>query len=233
MLAEIWHRVLARQPVPAPGLVAATAVAGLLLVLPRPLWAVTRHAVTIVHEGAHGLVARLVGRRLAGIRLHSDTSGLTVSRGRSRGPGMIATFLAGYPGPALVGLGSAALLGSGHAVAVLWLVLLGLALMLLQIRNWFGLWSVLLAGSVVFAITWWTAERAQSAFAYLLTWFLLFAATRPVLELRAQRRGHRARDSDADQLARLTGVPGAAWVAVFAIVNLGALALGGSWLLAA
>ena len=44
-----------------------------------------RHVVTIVHEGAHGLAAWATGRQLAGIRLHSDTSGVTVSRGRATG----------------------------------------------------------------------------------------------------------------------------------------------------
>ena len=192
----------------------------------------SRHLVTIAHEGAHGLVALLVGRRLGGIRLHSDTSGLTVSKGRPTGPGMVATFLVGYPGPALFGLGAAALLGAGHAVGLLWLALVMLALLLVQIRNWFGLWSVLATAAVVFFVSWWLDARWQSAFAYLITWFLLLAAPRPVFELQARRRNHGARGSDADQLARLTGVPGILWVAVFAAVTVGALALGALWLTA-
>ena len=43
------------------------------------------------------------GRKLHGIRLHSDTSGLTLSAGRPTGPGMILTLLAGYVAPPLVG----------------------------------------------------------------------------------------------------------------------------------
>ena len=101
---------------------------------------------TIAHEGAHGVAALLSGRRLAGIRLHSDTSGLTVSKGRSSGPGMVVTAGAGYVGPALAGLGAAYPLSLGYAVGVLWALLVLLALLLLQIRNFFGLWSVLLAG---------------------------------------------------------------------------------------
>ena len=50
-------------------------------------------------------------------------------------------------------------------------------------------------------------RRPQSAFAYLATWFLLLAAPRPVLELQALRWRQGARDSDADQLARLTRLP--------------------------
>lgn len=232
VLGDVWERVLARQP-PPPGLVVAgTGVAALLLVLSPGAWPLARHVVTIVHEGAHGVAAWLTGRQLAGIRLHSDTSGVTVSRGQATGPGMVLTAAAGYVGPALLGLLAASLLGARHAVAVLWLLLVLLALLLLQIRNFFGLWSVLASGVVVLAVSWRAPAEWQSAFAYLVTWFLLLAAPRPVLELQAQRRRRRGGASDADQLARLTGLPGTAWVGIFGLVALGALALGGWWLLA-
>jgi len=197
----------------------------------RPVaWPRTRHVVTLAHEGAHGLAAVLTGRRLAGIRLHSDTSGLTVSSGRPRGLGMVVTLAAGYLGPGLFGLGAAFLLGAGHAVDVLWLVLVLLVLLLVQIRNWFGFCSVLVTGTVLLAASWWLPDRGQSVLAYLVTWFLLMAAPRPVLELAAQRRRRGVRgtpDSDADQLARLTGVPAAVWIALFLSVTVGALLLGG------
>jgi hypothetical protein len=51
-------------------------------------------------------------------------------------------------------------------------------------------------------------------------------------ELQSKRRRGRAPTSDADQLARLTGVPGTLWVVLFGLVSLGALLLGGSLLLA-
>ena len=77
-----WHWVLATQAAPPGPVIAALAVAAAALVLLPRAWLVTRHVVTIVHEGAHGLAALLTGRRLSGIRLHSDTSGVTVSVGR-------------------------------------------------------------------------------------------------------------------------------------------------------
>ena len=85
------------------------------------------------------------------------------------------------------------------------MLLVLLALLLVQIRNWFGLWSVLVSAFVVFGVSWWLPAQAQSAFAYTVTWFLLLAAPRPVLELQALRWRRGARSSDADQLARLTG----------------------------
>lgn len=233
VLSEAWARALSTQSPPAPGVVAAAAaVAALLVVLPG-VWPIARHVVTIVHEGAHGLAALLTGRRLKGIRLHSDTSGLTVSAGKPRGPGMIVTAAAGYIGPAVLGLGAASLLAADRPALLLWGLLLVLALLLVQIRNWFGAWSVVVCGVVLFAASWWLPERHLSAFAYLVTWFLLLAAPRPVLELQAQRWRRRARNSDADQLAALTGVPALIWVGLFLLLAVGAAVLGGQLLVVA
>ncbi|MPZ94340.1 MAG: M50 family peptidase [Propionibacteriales bacterium] len=231
VLGEIWSRALSSQPPPANDVVLATGLVAVALVAFRPAWSVTRHAVTLVHEAGHGGAAALSGRRLVGIRLHSDTSGLTVSAGRPTGPGMVVTFAAGYVGPALVGLGAAYLLGAGRAVGLLWLLLLLLAVLLVQIRNWFGLWSVLVTAALVFAVSWWLPERTQSAFAYLVSWFLLVAAPRPVIELQAERWRRRTPTSDADQLATLTGVPALVWIGFFLLVTVGALALGSTLLL--
>lgn len=227
---HLWDRVSATQPVPSGMTILVTAVVAVLLVVVPALWARTRHAVTLVHEGAHATAAVLTGRRLTGVRLHSDTSGLTLSVGRPSGAGMVTTVLAGYVGPGLLGVGAAALLHVGHAVGLLWLLLLALAVMLVQIRNWFGLWSVLVSGVLLVAVTWWAAPQWQVAFAYLLTWFLLVAAPRPVIELQQLRRRRRTSGSDADVLARLTHLPGLLWVGVFLAVDVAALALG-AWLL--
>jgi hypothetical protein len=230
-LGRFWAQVTAPVPdVPHTVLLGTAAVAAVLVLSPV-LWRSTRHVVTIAHEGAHGVVALAAGRRLSGIRLHSDTSGLTVSAGRPTGFGMVLTCAAGYTGPGLFGLAAAAVLASGHAVGLLWGLLVLLALLLVQIRNWYGLWSVLVTGAVVFAATWWLPPDGQAAFAALATWFLLLAAPRTVLELQASRRRRSAPDSDADQLARLTHLPALVWVGVFLVVDVGALALGARWLL--
>ncbi|ROS59683.1 peptidase M50B-like protein [Frigoribacterium sp. PhB160] len=233
-LADLWARVVLRaDPLPTGSTLAAVAV-GLALVLLPTTWRTVRHAVTVVHEGGHGLAAVLTGRRLTGIRLHSDTSGLTVSRGPVRGPGMVATLLAGYTAPALAGLGAAWLLGSGFAAGLLWALLLFLALMLVQIRNWFGLWVVLVGAAVVVPLTWFAPVVWQQAFGLALTSVLAAGALRAALELqgsrrRAARQGRPA-GSDADQLARLTRVPGLLWVGVFVLVATACL-LGGAALL--
>ncbi len=228
---EIWGSVVGTQPPPDLQWVVATGLVALALVLVPGAWRITRHAVTIAHEGAHGVAALASGRSLSGIRLHSDTSGLTVSRGRPTGPGMVVTAAAGYLGPALLGLGAAFLLGQHHAVAVLWLAVLLLALLLLQIRNFYGLYAVLVAGLGVFAVSWWGSAELQSLAAYVGTWFLLLASPRAVLELQSHRRRGQRGTSDADVLARLTRVPGIVWVAFFLASTTACLALGAALLL--
>ncbi|WP_372469877.1 M50 family metallopeptidase [Cellulosimicrobium marinum] len=230
VVGQIWDAAVTPVAPPEPAVVLATGALALAVVLVTPVWRVARHAVTIAHEGAHALAAVLTGRRLTGIRLHSDTSGLTVSRGRPRGVGMVVTAFMGYVGPGLVGLGAAALLRQGYAVGLLWLLVLLLALMLVQIRNWFGLWSVLVSGAALVGVSWWATPPVQSAVAYTVTWFLLLGAVRPVLELQAQRSRGQARRSDADMLAALTRTPGILWVGVFLLVTLGSAVLGGWWI---
>jgi hypothetical protein len=226
-----WEALADAQAAPPTSTVlACAAVAAALVVLPAA-WRVARHVLTVAHEGGHAVVAVLAGRRLAGIRLHSDTSGLTVSRGRPRGPGMVATLLAGYPAPAGLGLSCAAVLAAGRPLLLLWGVLALLAVLLLQIRNLFGLWVVLVGGAGLFAVTWWGGPAVHWAVAYTLTWFLLLGAPRAVAELAVVRRRGRARTSDADQLARLTGLPGVVWVGLLAVVTVGAAVLGTTWLL--
>ena len=230
--SRLLERVGATTPPLPAGWLLLCALAAAVLVLSPVAWRRTRHAVTIAHEGAHGLAALLTGRRLAGVRLHSDTSGLTVSAGRPTGPGMVLTSAAGYTGPGLFGLGAAALLGAGYAAGLLWALLGLLTLLLVQIRNWYGLWSVLVTGTLVLAATWWLPVQGQSVFAHVVTWFLLLAAPRTVLELQSKRRRPGgAPESDADQLARLTGLPGLVWVGIFLLVDVAALVQGTRWLL--
>jgi Peptidase M50B-like len=226
LIAEVWRRAIAVQPPPGPLVVALTAGIAAALVLPRAIWPYTRILVTITHEGAHGVAAWLTGRRLQGIRLHSDTSGLTVSSGRPSGPGMVMTLLAGYLGPAVVGLVAVGLLIAGHSLGVLWLFVILLALLLLQIRNFYGFVVVVGCALVLILVSWFFPAPLQSGLAYVLTWTLLLAAPKPVVELIRQRRPRRASQSDADQLARLTHVPANLWAAGFLLVNCAGLVVG-------
>jgi hypothetical protein len=223
---SIRDDVLGTQPSPGEGSVLATALVALALVaLPRA-WQLSRHVVTIAHEGAHGVAALLSGRRLAGIRLHSDTSGLTLSAGRPSGPGMILTLLAGYVAPSLVGLAGAWLLAGNRITLLLWVAVALLLAMLVMIRNVFGVLSLLVTGGVVLAVSWYASPQVQAAFGWTSVWFLLLGGVRPVVELQRLRSRGRMPESDADQLARLTPFPALFWVTVFMLVSLTALGVG-------
>lgn len=230
-ISEVWSRVTGIQAAPPTWLVVLTGVVALAAVLPYGLWRYTRNVVTIAHEGGHALVAVLMRRRLHGIRLHSDTSGLTVSSGKPYGPGMVFTAAAGYVAPSLLGLGGAWLLTSGHITALLWAVIALLLAVLVMTRNAYGALTVVLTAGVCLAVSWFGSSRVQAGFAYLAMWFLLVAGVRPVVELQRKRRRGGAPDSDADQLGRLTGVPGVLWVTLFLVVAVACLLTGGEWLL--
>ena len=229
-IADLWHRVTGTQPDPPWWLVALVGLVALASVVHGPTWRMARNTVTIAHEGGHALVALLFGRKLDGIKLHSDTSGVTVSRGKPHGLGMIFTAMAGYVTPPLLGLLFALLLEDGRITLMLWFSLALLAGMLIMIRNAYGALSVIVTGAMVFAVSWLGSATVQAGFAYLAAWFLLLAGTRPVIELQRMRARHMAPSSDADQLHHLTGVPGLAWVGLFALTALVALLAGGALL---
>lgn len=202
------------------------AVALAVVLLPTP-WRLTRTVVTIVHEAGHALAGLLVGRRLRGIRLHSDTSGVTVSRGRPSGPGMVFTTVAGYPAPALLGLAFAGVITTGLPSAVLVVAAVLLVAVLLLIRNLYGAFAVVASAVVLAGVAVLAPPGVRIGFVYALTWFLLLAAVRPVFELAGKRMRRRARDSDVDQLARLTGIPAALWLLLLGAFAVLCLATGG------
>lgn len=223
-LAELWRRALATQPLPGPQGSALLAVVALVVVVFA--WRVVRTLVTICHESGHALVAVLVGRRLSGVRVHSDTSGLTVSRGRPKGPGMVATLFAGYMAPAIVGLGIAWLTGTGHASGVLWLLVVLAAVLLVWIRNLYGALVVVAAGVGVGLATWYAPPTSLGWIATGLAWLFLLSAPRPVLEL---LRRH-SPGSDAAQLAALTHVHRYVWCLLWLVLTIAALAAGALWM---
>ncbi|AEB42903.1 MULTISPECIES: M50 family metallopeptidase [Micromonospora] len=226
-MTEFWDRLVGAQPDPPPLLVLLTGVVALLVVSTRLPWRVARNAITIAHEGGHALAALLTGRKLRGIRLHSDTSGLTLSAGRPTGPGMVLTLLAGYIAPPLVGLGGAWLLAGNRITLLLWLAVILLLAMLVMIRNLFGVLSLLVTGGVVLAVSWYASPQVQAAFAWTSVWFLLLGGVRPVIELQRLRTRRGMPASDADQLAGITGLPAFFWVVLFGLVNLAVLVVGG------
>jgi len=232
VLERLWDRVSGSQPLPPAWVVGLTGLLALVVVLDRRSWQLTGKVITIAHEAGHALVSVLSGRRLDGIRLHSDSSGVTYSRGRRTGPGLVLTAAAGYVMPSLLGAGAAWLLAERHLTAMLWLALVLLAATFLAVRNLFGALAVLVTAGGVFAVSYYAVPAVQAGFGYLAAWFLLFGGLRPVVELARgsagspSRRQRWTRGSDADQLARLTGAPAGLWITLFMLVALAALVAG-------
>ncbi|OLT19873.1 hypothetical protein BJF81_07515 [Ornithinimicrobium sp. CNJ-824] len=229
MLEQIWERAWTPQPAPSSTVVLVVALAALLTTWSPVGYRLVRHLVTLLHEAGHAATGVLVGRRVHGIRLHADTSGLTLSRGRPRGPGVVLMLLAGYPAPALVGLAGAVLLSQGYAAGLLWALVLLCAVVLLLVRNVYGLLVVVATGALVALLSWTAEPWLLSWLATALVWVVVLAAPRSVVELQRQRR-RGARGTDVDQLAALTGVPAVLWVAVLWAVTVACLGLTG-WLL--
>jgi len=230
-LARLVDQVSVSQVVPPGWVVGAGGLVALVLVLHSGLWRLAGKVITIAHEGGHALVSLMSGRQLEGIRLHADSSGVTRSRGRRTGPGLVATAAAGYISPSALGASAAWLLDERYLTAMLWLTFVLLAATLLVTRNAFGVLAVLATGGGVLAVALFASVVVQAGFAYSSAWFLLFGGLRPVLELPRRQLKGRAGLSDADHLFRLTRIPTGLWVALFHLVSLAALVGGGLLLL--
>ena len=198
-------------------------IAVLAIVVLPATWLVVRYVETMAHEGAHALVGSSAGGRIQGVRLKPNKDGETlVSSTGSAGD--VITGAAGYLGSSAFGLGAAKLISVGHAVAVLWLSLLLLAILLALVRNPFGVFAVVVAGVVIYLIARYTAVGTETVVAYLITWFLLLSGLRMVLE-------HGSHAGDAIILARATHVPRVLWAGMWLVGTAAALIVGGMLLL--
>lgn len=187
-----------------------------------PAWVVSRNLITVVHEGGHAVMGLLWGRRIAGIKLHSDTSGVTVSKGKPYGLGMIFTAAAGYTAPAFLGLGVQYLVSQGRiflGIVILGILLLGI---FLSVRNFWGLFvTIPLLFGFYFLLQF--EESLQTLLLLMIATFLIVASLKPIIELQIQRMRGEAEGSDADQLQKLTLIiPASLWVLIFFIVSLAA-----------
>lgn len=188
--------------------------AGLLVVLLPSLWRMLRVAVTVVHELGHGLVGILVGRSFTGLVLRSDMSGHAVTVGRPRGPGRVLTTWAGYPAPALVGLGCTWAGVSGWARPALGLIALVLLGALLRVRSWYtALIIALVTGGA--GLLWWAGgPQVQGLVLIAVGILLVLGAWRHLAAVVAAP----SRGSDPAVLAELTRVPLVLWNLGFAAV---------------
>lgn len=224
----------------------AIVVVALLVTLNEKVWSKMRFSSTLIHECSHSLVAFLTGRRLHGLKVHDDSSGVAVSSGKSRGLGMILVTIAGYPGPGALALLLAWMLSAGYAGAALTVYHTILLFGLLLVRNPFGLLTALSTILITIGITIWNDPYAVSITVIALVVLYGVGGVRGSIALAkvhgAKWDGSRtkkdrlslkdnAKTSDAHQAFRLTLIPTWIWVAAFFSFNVFALVLSVIWLL--
>jgi hypothetical protein len=197
-------------------------LAALAVVVIDAFWLVIRYGMVMAHEGAHAATAALLFRKVIGIKLNADATGET-ARAAAIWPGNIVIKLAGYLGPSLFGLAAAKMIELGRIAEVLWVALFLLVLLAIAVRTAFGVFSVLVAGGLVFLLVRYTPMPVQIVAAYAIAWLLLLSGVRGILE-----DGSRA--GDAHGLRDLTFIPRFVWFLFWLGGTLTAILIGGKWL---
>ena len=164
------------------GLVTAAVVLVPLLGVPAA------HFSGMTREGAHALLAVILGVTVAEILLDRHSGGKTSIVGE--GLRVVLVFLIGYLGPSLFGLGAAQLISLGDPVTVLWLVVLLLVLVLFLLGRSFGLLSVPFAIAALYVVLRYAHGRTDVIAAYAVAWLLLVSGVRTAYRPRHPLRRH-------------------------------------------
>jgi hypothetical protein len=214
-----------------PGMAWTTGVVAFVAAV--PLWKYTTHAITIAHEGGHAMFASLTGLLVKKIRVDRFGAGATFYNKDLKDLTVVQTLaagLAGYLGPSLFGLAGAWMLTHGISPrSVLLMTLVLMAMLLVMVRNVFGLFVVPLTGALIWTVAIRAAEPVQLVFAYVWVWFLLMGGARQIPELYFNWKG--GGEADTGSLAAKTHLSSAFFVALFWLGSMVALIYGGVMLL--
>ncbi|MFI5838270.1 M50 family metallopeptidase [Catenuloplanes sp. NPDC051500] len=185
------------------------------------LWTLTRYLITAAHEGSHALFGSVSGGRVDSVRLHPDSSGLTVTISGS----LFLTAVSGYLGPSLFGLAGATMLAHGiRPDAVLWTCLVLLIVVFIQLKNVFGLFIVGLYGTFFFLLVRYGSPGLRALGAYTLIWFLLLGGV-------IHTAMGDLKNGDSVNLRKATMIPVGFWGGFWWLSTMAALIYGGGILL--
>jgi len=174
--------------------------------------------VVFIHEISHGLAAVLTGGAIESIRLTANEGGLCVTRGGSR----FLTLSAGYLGSLFFGslLVLAAARSRRDRALVALLGLLLLAVTLLFVRTAFGFaYGLAVSGALILAARKLPESVSDAILKVLGAMSCLYA----VWDIASDVLLRDVPESDAQALARLTGIPallwGLLWIGVAIVVT--------------
>lgn len=195
-------------------------VALIVVMLPL-LWAPVEHFSVMTHEGAHALLAVILGLTVTEIILDRHSGGKTSIVGE--GLRAILVLLIGYLGPSLFGLGAARLISLGDPVTVLYLIVVGLVLLLFLLSRSFGMFSVPVAIALFYLLLRYTHAGTEVVIAYGVAWLLLLSGVRTAVN-------HGIEAGDAHTLRSKTHLPRRLWSLLWIAGTLSAVFIGGKLL---
>jgi hypothetical protein len=179
------------------------------------------HFWRMTHEGAHALLAVILGLTVTEIVLDRHSGGKTSIVGE--GLRAVLVVLIGYLGPSLFGLGAARLISLGQPTVVLWLLVLLFVLVLFLLGRSFGVFSVPVAIALLYVILRYAHTETEVVAAYAAAWLLLLSGVRhPV--------AHGVHSAEADTLRSRTHLPRHLWTLLWLAGALIALLVGGKLL---
>jgi len=196
-------------------------LAAAAVVLVPLLWAPVEHFSTMTHEGAHALLAVILGLTVTSIVLDRHSHGKTSIAGE--GLRAVLVILIGYLGPSLFGLGAARLISLGDPVTALWLLVLVLVLVFFLLGRSFGMLTVPIAIGLFYLILRYTHAETEVVAAYAVTWLLLLAGVRTAID-------HGIHASDAEVLRSRTHLPRRLWSLLWLAGTASTLLIGGKLL---
>jgi hypothetical protein len=185
------------------------------------LRAPVEHFSTMTREGAHVLLAVILGLTVTEIVLDRHSKGNTSIVGE--GLRVVLVLIIGFLGPSLFGLGAARLISYGDAVTVLWLLVVLLVLLLFLLGRSFGLLSVPVAIAALYLILRHAHARTEIVAAYAVAWLLLLSGLATAIR-------HGLHSGNADSLRSRTHLPRLLWSLLWLAGTLGALLIGGKLL---
>jgi hypothetical protein len=221
LISHLNHTAAIEHRLPPSVALAIGVLAAAVAILPT-FWAASQYLHVIAHEGGHAIMGSALGHRVSSVSMNAKGTGLT----RTAGAGGLRIFLTsffGYLASSTFGVGAAKLTSMGHSTAVLWLFILGLAILLLVAQGFFARFCIVVAGVLLFLTVRYTHIGTQLAIVYGITWFLLISGVTVSVK-------HWKNNGDAANLKQQTHLPRVLWSTLWLAGCVAALVYGASLL---